>query len=677
MLKARSLAASLAIILAACASTPSAPPPPSAAVIDAFLAELHTAPASAAAYTARCDQTLAHAASLRGALEASTGPATLQGDFAQYDLLYAVLSTGILESGLIQETHPNAEIRAAGEACTTRVSAFNSETSLSRPLYDRLAAIDLASADETDRFAVERALRTFRLAGVDRDEATRARITALNSDITETGLTFARLLREDTTEVYLDGPAALAGLPQDYIDAHPPGPDGRIRITTQYPDVFPILSYARNEATRRTVYTAFQNRAYPGNEEVLQRLLAQRYELAQLLGFENYAQVAMADKMIGNPERAGAFIEQLASYARPAAQRDYQRQLRRLQRDDRRATAIQPWSTAYAQELIRREEYSLDSQAVRQYFAYNNVRDGIMTLVSDLFGVEFRPWAGAPIWHESVEAYEVYENGQLIGRIMLDMHPREGKFSHAANFAIRLGGSRAIPVGALVCNFPSGDHDTGLMTHSDVVTYLHEFGHLMHGMFSGRQRWVQSNYGAVEWDFIEAPSSLLEEWVWNYETLSRFAVNAQGQTIPRALVDRMNAARYFGRGQWTMRQLGLASVSLNYYNRDPAGIDLNALYRDSYTRYDLSPFPQGVHPYASFGHLDGYSAIYYTYLWSGVISADLLTQFEANGLRDRATAQRYRDEVLAPGGARPAAASIEAFLGRPFNLEAARTRLER
>jgi len=669
----RCLAVSITALAAACATstTPSA----DLSGIDADVAVLNGAPASPEAFTARCDALLGHASALRAALETRQGPATISVDFVQYDRLYNVISAGISDAALVQETHPDPATRAAGEACTTRVNAFYSESTLSRPLYNRIAAIDLSDADAIDLHAVNRALTGFRLAGVDKDDATRARITALNAEITEIGLAFARTLREDQSAVYLTGANALTGLPADYIAAHPADAEGRIRITGQYPDVFPILTYARTESTRRAVYEMFSNRAYPDNAPILASLIAKRYELAQLLGFQNYAEVAMADKMIGNPANAQSFIEQLAEFARPSAQRDYDRLLQRLRQDNRRATALQNWDRGYVQELVRREQYNLNSQEVRTYFAYNNVRDGIMTLVSDLFGVEFRPWADAPIWHESVEAYEVYENGQLLGRIFLDMHPREGKYSHAANFPIRNGGPGAIPVGALICNFPAGDHETGLMTHGEVVTFLHEFGHLMHGMFSGHQRYAQLNYAGLEWDFIESPSTLLEEWVWDYETLSRFAVNAEGQTIPRALVERMNSARYFGQALGAMRQLGLASVSLNYYNRDPAGMDLDALYRESYARYDLSPYPEGVHPYANFGHLDGYSAIYYTYLWSGAISADLLTQFEANGLRDSVTAHRYRDEILRQGGARPAAASIEAFLGRPFNLEAARARL--
>ncbi|AKC88335.1 hypothetical protein WQ53_10275 [Pseudoxanthomonas suwonensis] len=641
------------------------------------MAELHGAPASAEAFATRCDEILARASTLRTALESRSGPASIEADFAQFDRLYNVLNAGIADARLVQETNPDAGIRAAGEACTTRLSAFQSGTMLSRPLYDRLVAIDLSGADAIDRHSVTRALTDFRLAGVDKDDATRTRISALNAEITDLGLRFARVLREDQSAVHLAGVHALEGLPEDYIAAHPAAADGRIRITMQYPDVFPILTYARDEATRRAVFETFNNRGYPENVATITALLERRYELARLLGFTNYAEVATVDKMIGNPARAGEFIEQLATYATPSAQRDYGRLLQRLRSDAPHADALQRWDSGYVQEIVRREEYALDGQEVRSYFAYDQVRDGIIALVSDLFDVRFSEWADAPVWHESVGAYEIHQNGRLLGRIFLDMHPRDGKFSHAANFPIRPGGPGAIPVGALVCNFPRGDHETGLMTHGEVVTFLHEFGHLMHGMFSGHQRYAQLDYNRLEWDFMESPSTLLEEWVWDYDTLATFAVNAKGGTIPRELVERMNSARYFARGLWLMRQLGLASISLNYYNRDPAGIDLDALARESYSRYDLSPYPDGIHPYASFGHLDGYSAIYYTYLWSGAIATDLLTEFEANGMRDLATARRYRDEVLATGGSRPAAESIEAFLGRPFNLEAARARLER
>ncbi|MGE0046635.1 MAG: M3 family metallopeptidase, partial [Hyphomonadaceae bacterium] len=270
-----------------------------------------------------------------------------------------------------------------------------------------------------------------------------------------------------------------------------------------------------------------------------------------------------------------------------------------------------------------------------------------------------------------LDAYEILENGQVIGRFYLDMHPRDGKFSHAANFPIRGGiEGRVLPVGALLCNFPDG-----LMEHGDVEVFLHEFGHMLHSMFSGRQRWAQGNYGEVEWDFIEAPSTLLEEWIWDYDTLSRFARNAEGEAISRDLVDRMNAARMFGEGEATLVQLGYASASLNYYNRDPAGLDLAAAFRENYERYAPYRMPAAVHQYASFGHLDGYSAIYYTYQWSTAIAVDLFSVFRQNGMRDQATFRRYREEILAPGGSASANTLIREFLGRDTTVDAYAHRL--
>lgn len=658
----------LAVGLAACATASQTGP--SVAALDAYIAELHVAPATAAAFTARCDAGLALAGEHREALESASGTASVARDLQAFDDLYRLVATIFYESSLVSETHPSEDIRAAAEECYQEVSAFDTQTSLSRPIYDRLAAIDARRADTVTQYTLTQTLQSYRRSGVDRDEATRAEVERLSNEITEIGLDFSRNIRDDETEVTFASTAALDGLPADYIEAHQPGQDGLIRITMAYPDVFPIISYARSEETRRQVFMAFNNRAYPANEPVLRSLLEKRYELARLLGYDNYASLITEDKMVGAPANARAFLEQLAVAARPNAERDFRRLEARLRRDNLGAT-LQPWSGSYVSHLIQTEEYNVDPQEVRRYFRYNNVRDGMLALVSDLFGVEFRPWVGAPVWHESVSAYEVYEDSQLIGRIFLDMHPRDGKFSHAAQFTLRDGvAGKSVPIGALICNFPSGDE---LMEHGDVETFLHEFGHLIHTVFSGNQRYALQY---LEWDFTEAPSTLLEEWVWDYDTLARFARDADGAVIPRDLVERMNAARFFGQAGGTMTQIGYAAMSLDYYDRDPAGINLQEIQRLADARYSLYPW-DNTHSYANFGHLDGYSAIYYTYEWSRSIALDLFTRFEANGMRDPATARAYRDLVLAPGGTRPAAELVEDFLGRPPNLDAYRNRLAR
>lgn len=644
---------------------------PAAAEAEAFLNTQHLTPASVAEVNATCDAFYNRAVALKTLLETESGPATIAQTFRRYDAMNSVAYGGGAEAYLVSQVHPDKDIRTAEEACVERMDAFGTQVALSRPIYERLRAIDASGADERTRFALSEQLADFRRAGVDKDDATRARIEALQKEITTIGLTFARNISEGRREITAR-PEELAGLPADYIAKHKPGPDGLIHITTEYPDYQPLMTYAQNEDLRKRMLTVYDDRAWPANEAVLRQLLEKRYELAQTLGYDSYARLVTEDKMIQSPEKAQAFIDDIAQASGGAATRDYNRLLARWQKIDPKATAVPRWSSSYVSQLIKKEDYDVDPQAVRQYFAFDNVQAGIFQLTEDLFSVDIRPWEGAPVWDPSVQAFELYDGGRLIGRFYLDMHPRDGKYSHAAHFQTRIGlADRVIPVGVLVTNFPAGDHTTGLMEHSQVETFLHEFGHLLHNMFSGRQDWGVQTYNAVERDFIEAPSQLLEEWVWDYETLKPFAVNARGETIPEDLVRKMNAARWFGEALGDRTQLGYSAVSLNYYNRPPAQVDLSGLYEQQYEKYAPYDLPKTSHPYAAFGHLDGYSAVYYTYTWSKAIGSDLFSPFE-NNLRDTATARRYRDIVLGQGGSKPAAVLVQEFLGRPWSLDAYR-----
>src|SRR5690606_8237360 len=235
---------------------------------------------------------------------------------------------------------------------------------------------------------------------------------------------------------------------------------------------------------------------------------------------------------------------------------------------------------------------------------------GIFKLTEDMFQVSIRPW-NTGVWHDSVNAYEIVDKDKVIGRFFLDMHPRDGKYKHAAAFTLQDGvRDRQLPVYALVCNFPGGDGSSGLMEHSDVETFLHEFGHLLHGIFAGNQPWLAFSGIRTEWDFVEAPSQMLEEWVWDTETLATFATNDKGETIPPALVNKMIAGRDFGKGMWTQHQLFYAALSLGVYNTDPANLDLDKLTAELQARYSPFGYVDDTYFYASFGHLHGYSAIY-------------------------------------------------------------------
>jgi len=670
--------ASLALIAAAC--TPAAkqaemPAPAPVNVLEteakAMMAQLVVAPASADAFTIRCDNSLDLVNKMIADMEArdaTAGAADLKFLDTLTNLGYSI---GYGEASVVAEANPDASLREVGDLCQQRTSDVMTRLSLSRPIYDRLAAIDAATLNAREAFLLARLLRDYRRSGIDKDEETRDKVRTLNAELAEISSAFSKNLREIQGKVVLESVDALIGMPQDYIDAHQPDENGQVTITTDYPDTGPIYSYSPNEALRKELRKVDSDRAYPENVEPLRKLLEKRYELATLLGYPNWAAYVTEDKMTGSPEVAEAFLSRVETAATDAAGIEYQRLLAKLVETQPDADSVPEWSSAYLAEQIRQSDYALDSQEVRQYFAYDNVRSGIFSLVQDLFGVEIRDWADTPVWDESVTAHEMYRNGELIGRFFLDMHPRDSKFKHAAAFPIRFGPtSDGVPVGALMCNFPAGDHTTGLMEHQQVETFLHEFGHLIHQMFSAQPDFANLSMSNLEWDFIEAPSQMLQNWVWDYDTLAKFAVNADGETIPRELVAKMNAARDFGKGLGTLRQLIYAGVSLNYYNRPPDEVDFDEIWNERQSA--LSPFEAlpDVHRYASFGHLDGYSAIYYTYQWSLAIATDLFTEFEKSGLRDTVTAERYRDLVLAPGSSKPAAQLVHDFLGRDWTPEA-------
>ncbi|WP_232522294.1 M3 family metallopeptidase [Marinimicrobium alkaliphilum] len=630
--------------------------------------------AEAQEFVARCEADLVLA---RGQLAALEDPQTPLSDLG---LLEAINDLDIVvnrisgRSSLMRNVHPDEQVRSAADACQQNLVPLGSDISLSRPLYQRLSQVDLEPLSTLDRRFVEKMLQGYQRSGVDRDETTRQRIRALNERINQLGQDFNRNIREDTRQLLIE-PERLSGVPEDFIESRL-NDDGKVVVSTDYPDYFPVMRYAEEDELRRELYLLFRQRAYPENDEVLSELFAARHELATLLGYDSYAHYVTEDKMIETPENAQAFIDRISGIAEPRAQRDYQVLLERLREIDPQAERVEDWQKTYLEELIKQERFDIDSRELRGYFHYDKVKQGIFDLTETLFGVTIHPWE-TDTWHESVSAYEIRDGDQVLGQFYLDMHPRSGKFNHAAAFTKRSGvEGRQLPLVALVCNFPGGEGSSGYMEHSDVKTFLHEFGHLLHAIFGGHQPRLSMSGIRTEWDFVEAPSQMLEEWVWDSETLSNFARNEQGEVIPADLVERMNAGRDFGRGLWVQHQMFYAALSLNYYNRDPEGMDLTAMSRDLQAEYSPFRYVDDTYFHATFGHLYGYSAIYYTYMWSLVMAMDKFSEFKTHGMLNTEVAQRYRDKVLAPGGSRDAADLVEDFLGRPYSFDAFAEMLE-
>jgi len=633
-----------------------------------FLQRMKTTAEFSATQNAR----LEHAQQLLEELTSVKGRRTVENTLSLYDRLLTDLDAAGSQSGLIEQVHPDSTMRDAAEKFTQKVSAFGAELSLNRKVYEALSAIDISGADAVTKFYVEKSLRDYRLSGVDKDDATRARIKALRDELVLIGQDFSRNIRDDVRTVYANSAAELEGLPQDFIDRHTPEADGRIKLTINYPDAIPVFTYAKSEALRKRLYMEYFNRAFPKNVDVLNNLLAKRYELARLLGFDNYAAYVTSDKMVASDKNASTFIDRIADASETRAKKEYLQVLARKQKDDPAATIVNSWESGYYAELVRKAEYNFDAQSVRPYFQYDRVKQGVLDVMSTLFDVTFKRNATAPVWDKSVECWEIFERDSLLGRFYFDMHPRENKYNHAAQFNIKSGiAGTQIPEAALICNFPGGiDGDPGLMEHNDVETFFHEFGHLLHSLFAGRQPWIGISGIQTEWDFVEAPSQLLEEWAWDASTLATFAKHYKtGEPIPAALVQQMKAADEFGKGLNVRQQMAYAKLSLSCYDRKPSEANLDVLNKTLREKYIPYPFVEGTHMYTSFGHLDGYSAIYYTYMWSLVIAKDFFTQFDQSHMLAPGVAKKYRDTVLAPGGSLPAAQLVRNFLGRDFNFD--------
>ena len=572
-------------------------------------------------------------------------------------------------AGLLAEVHPEPDVRERAEELARRVDEVRTDRGLDRALFEAIAATDADGLDPDTARLRAHVLRDFRRSGVDRDETTRTRLRALAERLTAVDQDFSRLVREDVRSIQVR-PEQLAGLPADYVQAHPPGPDGMVTLTTDGPDVVPFRTFARDAAARRALVEQFLNRAWPAADPVLHELFDLRAEQAGLLGYDSWPDFDAEIKMVRTGPAIAEFIERLAAAADAPARRDLAVLLARKQRDDPAASGIDTSESAYYSELVRREDYSVDAQDVRRYFDFTQVRAGLLDVTGQLFGIEYRA-VDAPAWHRDVAGYDVLRDGSTIGRIYLDLHPREGKYKHAAQFDLVSGSSgRQLPEGALVCNFPRG-----LMEHQHVVTLFHEFGHLVHHVLGGDQRYARFSGVATEWDFVEAPSQMLEEWAWDADVLQTFARDADGTPIPRDLVDRMRAANEFGKGLWVRTQLFYTAVSLVFHRDRPA--DLTESLQQLQQRYDLVRHLDGTHFHTAFGHLGGYSSAYYTYLWSLVIAKDLFSAFDPGDLFAAGPAHRYRDRILARGGSQDAADLVSDFLGRPFAFDAFAAWLDR
>ncbi len=565
-------------------------------------------------------------------------------------------------SSLLSAVHPDAAVMEAAESFEIEARRFSTDLYLDAEVFAQLSSLAGTPLGDSGERVLEDALRSFRRAGVDREASTRERLRDLNRRESELSQAFSRGIRDGRRTTSVPA-AALAGLPDDYVADHPVGSDGRVEISTDYPDTLPFLIHCRDPEVRRTVAHSFLNIGWPDNDPVLAELLEVREEQARLLGYDDWPSYDAEVKMIGEGSRIPRFIDEIAEASEAAGRDEVEQLLRYAQAEGEEVIDFANWR--HHVEELKRDRFGVDSQEVRRYFEFGKVRQGLLDVTGRLFGLVYTP-VEAATWHREATSYDVAlaENGQRLGRIHLDLHPRPRKYNHAAQFTLVAGvRGRQLPEGVLVCNF-----SRGLMDFDHVVTLFHEFGHLMHHVLAGRHEWARFSGVATEWDFVEAPSQMLEEWAWDPAVLSGFATDAAGEPIPEDLVVRMRAAEEFGKAFQVRTQMAYAAVSYWFHQERPA--DLTSGLQQLMRRYSLVEQVPDTHFHAGFGHLAGYTSAYYTYMWSQVIAKDMFSAFDPDDLFAPEVAHRYRDTVLAAGGSRDAADLVEDFLGRPYDNRA-------
>jgi thimet oligopeptidase len=602
-----------------------------------------------------------HEAAL-AALLAVEGPRTPANTLRLYDAAIEQLSLAGAQAGVLNSVAPDKAVRDQAQLEAQRVAMAGSALSLNRAVYDALAAMRMDHCNAATTHYVQRTLLGYRLAGVDKDEATRDHLKKLHERATQLSLQFSRNIQEGGKTVTTTQ-AELEGLPQDYLDRHPPDAEGKIVLTTDQPDMQPVMTFASNAGLRQRMFLAYNTRAYPANKEILEQLLATRQEIADVLGFRSWADLATADQMMGSAANVRQFLTKLDESSRDGAAREVAQVVEFARTRQPDLASIDMSSRGYWYEQFRRSAYDFDSQSVRPYFPYDQVEAGVLDTAARLFNVEFRP-SSSPAWDKAVSVYEAWEGGKLVGRFYLDMHPREGKdkwFSaHPVVTGVR---GRYLPEAALICNFPGGE--PGLMQFNDVITFFHEFGHLMHALLGGHTEWAGISGFATEGDFIEVPSQMLEEFFRDEKILQAFARHYQtGEILSSEIIKKMKQAGSFGRADGMRTQIYYTTLSLDLHDRDPKTIDLDRSIRELYQQFQPWTWIEGNRMYASFGHLTGYSSNYYTYAFDKVIALDFFGQFDPADLLGGDAGARYRKTVLEQGGSKPGREMVRDFLGR-------------
>lgn len=575
------------------------------------------------------------------------------------------------------ETSPDDEVRKTARTLEEKLAKWGVDLVFREDVYQAVAGY--AATDEAASLSGERArlleftLRDFRMAGHELAMDDREKLKELNERLVELSIAFSTNIAE--YEDYLVVTRAdLDGLPDSYIDGLKPGEKAdTFCVSMDYPDVVPFIENVKNRQLREALQKKFSNRAAEANRPVIQEAVEIRQQIADIFEVDSWAHHSMQLKMAKTPEAVFEFYDSIVPGLTTQARAEIAR-MAALLHADTGADELELWDWRYYDTVLKRDEFGVDNQRVAEYLSLNRVVKGMFDLTAEMFGVTYTEITPANAWHEDATLWQVSEtdSGQTIGHFYMDLFPREGKFSHAAAWPLvpahRGPEGYVKPVSAIVANFPKPSPDRpSLLQHGDAVTLFHEFGHILHMTFSKAELLRFSGAG-TEWDFVEAPSQIMEHWCWEPDILRRFATHHEtNELMPDDLLEQLAASRYLNESLAKLRQVTYGMLDM-YLHGPTRPYSLDEALRKA-NEFSLLPHPEGTFFLGSFGHMFGYDAGYYGYLWAEVFGDDMFSRFVADGIANPAVGMDYRNLVLAPNGTKDALDLVREFLGREPSSE--------
>ena len=605
-------------------------------------------------------------------LVSETGTRTFENTLFALERAGKVLSDSYGMGPFMARVHPDPDVRAEASEWEEKVSKWGNDlvfrSDLAAAVKTFAGTEEAGTLTGTKRRLLDEWLRDLRRAGHDLDESARTKLQSLQDRLIELQVAFERNLGEfeDGIDMTRD---ELDGMQDGYVEGLAKNDDGTYQVTMAYPDYLPFIEQARNRELRKNLQFKFWNMAAPDNSELLAEAVGVRADIAAIFGHASWADHVLEVKMAKTPSAVEDFYESVIPglTVKAIAERTILETMLHKEHEG----PLQPWDWMFYANEQRKADFGIDPNEVAAYFALDQVIDGMFEITGDVFGLEYSKVETADAWHEDVTLFEIRNKGgsEAIAYFYADLFPREGKFGHAAAFPILYGlrqddGSYRKPVAAIVANFtkPTATQPA-LLKHSEALTLFHEFGHILHFCLTTVDLLRFSGYD-TEGDFVEAPSQIMEHWMWQPDVLRRFARHHEtGETIPVDLVNRLVEARDLHIGLQMMRQVSFGKADMMLHGSATSG-DLETISRAA-NEFTQLPFHEGTDFLASFGHLmGGYDAGYYGYLWSKVYGDDMFSEFQRVGVTSPEVGQRYRDEILAVGGSRDAIDHLRAFLGR-------------